>query len=329
MINCKNCGKNFRSNQDFFKHLHSNKCNSRRITKKNENDNLLSFCEKTEKKENPKIYTCKYCKRTYKYKSNHSRHLQTCQDRHALEHILFNQNFTIDEFLKIRDSLHDNMSKTVKNENKNIKKNEKNVNLSINQEIKNTNIIHNHNNLTNNINTTNNNLAILVNSQIIKNINPFGKENYEYILDNEDLCLKILKKMDYGINSLFFAIYNEEQNRNFYKAYTTKKTIAVLTHDLNISHNKYDYIIDIVFAKIHSIFCKIFVKYCHMLTKQEEDRIKVILDNYNDHGIIKSGNKNSFDNYLDYMSKDNKELITGYLMQKGLLKNGEKPMLGI
>ena len=65
------------------------------------------------------------------------------------------------------------------------------------------------NNLTNNINTTNNNLAILVNSQIIKNINPFGKENYEYILDNEDLCLKILKKMDYGINSLFFAIYNE------------------------------------------------------------------------------------------------------------------------
>ena len=64
MINCKNCGKNFRSNQDFFKHLHSNKCNSRRITKKNENDNLLSFCEKTEKKENPKIYTCKYCKRT-------------------------------------------------------------------------------------------------------------------------------------------------------------------------------------------------------------------------------------------------------------------------
>ena len=29
------------------------------------------------------------------------------------------------------------------------------------------------------------------------------------------------------------------------------------------------------------------------------------------------------------MSKDNKELITGYLMQKGMLKNGEKPMLGI
>lgn len=329
MIICKNCGKKFRSNKEFCDHLNSNRCKCRRITEKNQNDNLLSFSEKTEKKENPKLYVCKYCKRTYKHKSNHSRHLQTCQDKQALEHILFNQNFTIDEFIKLRDSLQDNASKTVKNGKKNDKKNAKKVNFAINQEIKNTNIIHNHNNLTNNINTTNNNLNILVHSQIIKNINPFGKENYEYILDNEDLCLKILKKMDYGINSLFFAIYNEEQNRNFYKAYTTKKTIAILTNDLNISHNKYDYIIDIVFAKIHSIFCKIFVKYCHMLNKKEENRIKVILDNYNDHGIIKSGNKNSFDNYLDYMSKDNRDLITGYLMQKGLIKNGEKPMLGI
>ena len=194
MIKCKNCEKTFRSNKEFFKHLHCNRCNTRTIVTKKKNDNLLSFSDIKKNPEIPEKYICKYCKRTYTYKSNHSRHLHICQDKQALEHILFNQNFTIDEFLKLRDSLQNNIGKVVKNDKKKNKKNGKNVNFSINQEIQNTNIIHNHNNLTNNINTTNNNLAILVNSPIIKNINPFGKENYEYILDNEDLCLKILKK---------------------------------------------------------------------------------------------------------------------------------------
>ena len=77
--------------------------------------------------------------------------------------------------------------------------------------------------INNNINNGNIN-NIQINNTIIK-INAFGHESYEQILNDKDVSVKILKKLNYGVNSLFFTIYNEEQNRNFYKAYSGRRTI--------------------------------------------------------------------------------------------------------
>ena len=164
-----------------------------------------------------------YCKSNYSHKSSLSRHIKNCKEKLALEHILGNnlkqQNMSLDEFIKMRDSM--------ENENTN--------------NIENKITINNITNLTNNIQINNhkNNFSI----------NPFGKESYDHIINDKELCMEVLKAMDNGVNKLFLEIYNKEENRNFYKLYNKK--IATLNKNYRINQNNYEYIVELIFNKMH------------------------------------------------------------------------------
>ena len=175
MILCKFCNKKFDTPSKYFKHLHQKRCNSRSTGIKMENANRLAYSEP--KKNEIKNYVCMYCKSNYSHKSSLSRHIKNCKEKLALEHILGNnlkqQNMSLDEFIKMRDSM--------ENENTN--------------NIENTITINNITNLTNNIQINNhkNNFSI----------NPFGKESYDHIINDKELCMEVLKAMDNGVNKLF------------------------------------------------------------------------------------------------------------------------------
>ena len=161
----------------------------------------------------------------------------------------------------------------------------------------------------------------------LPDIYPFGKETFDLILQDRELALMILRKLDYGVNCLFFETYNLEKNRNIYLPYKNRDTIATLEPTMKIKHNKYCHIVDIVFARIHRIYSKLYDKYESELTERERRIVGRIIENYNSNGIAKPGNHDAFTSYLDYMSKDNERLIHNYLAEKQGLKPGDKPLL--
>ena len=293
MLSCKYCNKIFQKPSNYNNHLltlsHKNK--TTHFLKENNNLQL----NKTKKK----TYICKYCNHIYKHSNNLCRHIKSCKDKAALEHILNGQNIDMDAFLKLRKQKHDEKLGIIPNNINNGK-------------------------IINNIQINNNN-----NIQNIIKINAFGNESYDQILNDKDISVKILKKLNYGVNSLFFTIYNEEQNRNFYKAYSGRRTIATLSNDLTIKHTRYNYIIDTIFCKMNNVYYEMFEKYKDELNEKESKIVERIIDNYDTHGLTSTCNKDSFNNYLDYMSKDNKELIHNYLVVKGIIKENDKLLLGM
>lgn len=299
MTFCKFCKKKFDSPSKYFKHFHQNKCNYHTIGMKKPDANRVSIFEQKKKSENNLI--CMYCKNVYSHKSSLSRHVKKCKEKLALEHILGNdlkqQNMSLDEFINWRDSM-------------------ENVNNKQDTNIENKITINNITNLTNNIQINNNNLSI----------NPFGKESYDHIINDKELCMEVLKAMDNGVNKLFLEIYNKEENRNFYKLYNKK--IATLNKNYRINQNDYEYIIELIFNKMHDIYNKIYVQQIDECNEKVKTIIKKNMASYNRHGV-KSSHKITLDNYLNYMSKENKEQITKYLEDKGIIKKGDKPMLDI
>lgn len=300
MIFCKLCNKKFDTPSKYFKHLHQNKCKNRTIGIKSENANrLASFSEKNDK---PNCYVCMYCKNIYSHKSSLSRHVKKCKEKEALQHILGNnlkeKNMSLDEFIKWRDTMENENDNTIKN------------NITINN-------ITNLTNLTNNIQINNNNVLI----------NPFGKESYDHIINDKELCMEVLKAMDNGVNKLFLEIYNKEENRNFYKL-NNKKKIATLNKNYRINQNDYEYIVELIFNKMHDIYNKIYLKQMDECSEKIKSIIEKNMSAFNRYGI-KSSHKITLDNYLNYMSKENKDQITKYLEDKGIIKKGEKPMLDI
>lgn len=298
MILCKFCNKKFDTPAKYFKHLHQNRCNSRSTGIKIQNANQLAYSEP--KKTEIKNYVCMYCKSNYSHKSSLSRHIKKCKEKLALEHILGNnlkqQNMSLDEFITMRDSM--------ENENSN--------------NVENTITINNITNLTNNIQINNNKNNF--------SINPFGKESYDHIINDKDLCMEVLKAMDNGVNKLFLEIYNKEENRNFYKLYNKK--IATLNKNYRINQNNYEYIVELIFNKMHDIYNKIYLKQINECNEKVKSAIEKNMISFNKYGI-KSSHKITMDNYLSYMSKENKDQITKYLEDKGIIKKGDKPMLDI
>ena len=330
MINCKFCQKKFGSVSKFERHIRLNKCNNNSVAKKkkdgNKKDKSYQCIVKHEKKDlQPstldninfnklnlknnnsnsiiqssnvitKIHQCKYCNKIYKYPSGLSRHVKNCVDKKALEHFLGDKlkekNMSLDEFIELRD-MHQNNHQV------------------ITQQVINNNVINN--------NTTN----VQINM-----INPFGKENVEHILKNKDLCMQILKKMDNGVNKLFLEVYNKDENRNFYKIDKTGKKIATLTKENRINHNEYEYVIEHIFSRMHSLYNKISENLKSICTNKVNSCISNNMHKHEISGLINS-NKKTFDDYLNYMSKMNEDLITNMLVDNGYITPQGIPQLDV
>tara|TARA_B100000902_G_scaffold399865_1_gene473120 strand:- start:1600 stop:2775 length:1176 start_codon:yes stop_codon:yes gene_type:complete len=249
------------------------------------------------KKMTNKIHQCKYCNKIYKYASGLSRHVKSCQDKKALEHFLGDKlkakNMSLDEFIEIRD-MHQSKQNQV-----------------ITQQVINNNVINN--------NTTN----VQINM-----INPFGKENVEHILKNKDLCMQILKKMDNGVNKLFLEVYNKDENRNFYKLDKTGKKIATLTKENRINHNEYEFVIEHIFSRMHNLYNKISENLKSICTDKVNSCISKNMHKHEKSGVANS-NKKTFNDYLNYMSKMNEELITNMLLDNGYISSNGVPQLDV
>ena len=282
----------------FDNNLMQHQSNSNLIQNQN-NNNLINRHSNNNLVHNnntSKVFCCKYCDKEYKYASGLSRHIKTCIDKKALEHFLGpklkEKNMSLDEFIELRDMPH-------------------NKNKVVTQQVINNNIINN--------NTTN----VQINM-----INPFGKENVEHILSNHDLCLQILKKMDNGVNKLFLEVYNKDENRNFYKLDKSGKKIATLTKENRINHNEYEYVIEKIFTRMHTLYNKISENLKSICTDKVNSCISKNMHKHEKKGILNS-NKKTFDDYLNYMSKMNEELITNMLIDNGIIAAESLPKLDV
>ncbi len=286
------------------------------------NNELIKNNNKITKYNNNGMYfECKYCNKPYKHKSSLSRHVKNCQDKKALEHLLGEklrkQNMTLEEFIELRNSKQLNaqiFNNNHCNHHYNFNKDSHN---NINN---NNNIITNNNTIMNTNNTINNNIQINM-------INPFGNENVEHILNNKELCMNILKKMDNGVNKLFLEVYNKDENRNFYKV-DKKNKIATLTKENRINHNDYTYITEQIFNRMHNLYNKISENLKNICDDKIKDCIVKNMNYYNRSGL-KFSNKKTFDDYMDYMSKMNEELITNMLIDNGIITEKGIPMLDV
>lgn len=312
MIFCNYCNKNFKSPADFRRHLHSKCVGSPSSRKKTKNANFLSKMDVVDKvkiEENETLFECKYCNKKYKHKSSHSRHIKTCVDKKALEYFLGDKleknNLSLDDFIKFRDGKQCTQNTQIIN------------NITNLNNIQQNNILQNNNIHQNNI--MHNNFFM---------VNPFGHENFEHILNDEKLCLDILNKTDNGVNKLFLEVFNKNENRNFYKVDKSKNKIATLNVNNRIKHNDYDYVSELIFTRMHSLYNKI----SENLKNICDDKIKRCISNnikhYNKSGI-KSSNKMVLDNYLDYMSKINEKIITKMLIENGIINHNDVPKLDV
>jgi len=286
---------------------------------------------KPESEGGPKMYECVYCNQPFKHASSRCRHSGKCTKKASVEKYLAENNMTIDEYIKFR-----NITGLIIGP-KQLSGSSQPTNID-NSTTNNHNINNTNSGNTNSGNTYNNNMDIKIDLSThntlnvgtinaIPDINPFGKETFDHILHDRELSLMILRKLDYGVNCLFFETYNLEKNRNIYLPYKNRNVIATLEPNMKIKHNQFTHIVDIVFARIHSIYSKLYNKYESELTERERRIVGRIIENYNSHGIAKPGNHAAFTSYLDFMSKDNERLIINYLVEKHGLKPGEKPLL--
>jgi len=278
----------------------------------------------------PKMYACDYCNQLFKHHSSRHRHTAVCKKKDSIEKFLAENNMTLEEFIKFRSTT--NMVVSNRHASSQAACIDNSVtNNNTNSGNTNSGNVNSGNTYTNNmdikIDLSTHNTLNLTTGNALSDINPFGKETFDHILQDRELGLMILRKLDYGVNCLFFETYNLEKNRNIYLPYKHRDTVATLEPTLKIKHNKYSHIVDIVFSRIHRIYSKLYDKYESELTERERRIVGRIIENYNEHGIAKPGNHDAFTSYLDYMSKDNERLIHNYLTEKHGLKPGDKPLL--
>ena len=118
------------------------------------------------------------------------------------------------------------------------------------------------------------------------------------------------------------------KTRNFYKVDKSKNKIATLTKENRINHNDYQYMTEQIFNRMHNLYNKISENLKNICDDKIKDCIAKNMNYYNRSGL-KFSNKKTFDDYLDYMSKMNEELITNMLIDNGIITESGVPMLDV
>ena len=106
------------------------------------------------------------------------------------------------------------------------------------------------------------------------------------------------------------------------------KKIATLTKENRINHNEYDYVIEKIFTRMHTLYNKISENLKSICTDKVNSCISKNMHKHEKKGILNS-NKKTFDDYLNYMSKMNEELITNMLIDNGIIAAESLPKLDV
>ena len=257
--------------------------------------------------------TCTNCKHVFKYPSILKKHLQTSihclKSDEDISNLFNNSNNTCNICNKnfIRK---DNYNRHINSCTNNLviltkpikpKKHNRNINTQIN--INNTNNTNNTNNVT-----INNNLVV------IQHIYPFGFEKLPNISKEE--MKKLLLSGDKGVIEIIKLVYEQDENKNFYKINLKNNNISYLNDKYKLDICQENEMKDTLFKNCISLPNDMLVICKDILSTQE-----ILYINFHNKSITEkikeeiydNGLKNIINTQLIYNSKSTKQNIDKYL----------------
>ena len=108
----------------------------------------------------------------------------------------------------------------------------------------------------------------------------------------------------------------------------TISLISPTTKENRINHSEYEYVIEKIFTRMHTLYNKISENLKSICTDKVNSCISKNMHKHEKKGILNS-NKKTFDDYLNYMSKMNEELITNMLIDNGIIAAESLPKLDV
>ena len=193
LYKCNNCNYSTNRKSNFLSHINRRSP----CVKENLDDASLEFSDSTLSKDG-KIFKCDKCNKEFSTKWNLKRHLGSCNniDNGTLKCEICQIEFT-----------------SVRSKNKH-KRTVACIPIHLQNNINNNvNNITNHNTTTNNNNNHNNTLNI-TNNNIQNNIvvNAFGKENYDYLLDENHRLKKIIENKDAFMQKMITLVHFDKEH---------------------------------------------------------------------------------------------------------------------
>ena len=187
--------------------------NDRENDIKNDNKNENENENENETKE--KKYNCQYCNKGYKLKDSLYKHINQLRCTKIPKK---DKNRII---LRKKNKI---LIKKVEQEKSLIQMSHCNINSN------------------NTINNTNNSNNKIINNNLHIKINPFGKENTEFLTRKEKM--KIINKCYMGVPALIKTIHDRPENRNFFIKNINSKVMAYLDENNEVVYNDYNSICD-------------------------------------------------------------------------------------
>ena len=271
---------NNHSNNNHSNNNHSNHSNDNNDTNHNNSNN--------------EINKCNFCKKNYKRKDNYVKHIN---NSNCSEHYTKQNNLQLQIQETLVNLTAENLEKFLKQGDKLLKDQNKQININ------------------NNINTINN---VTINNNLIINnilhISPFGFEKLPSISKEE--MKKLLIAGEKGVIEIIKLVYEQDENKNFYKINMNTNNISYLNDKYKLGICQENEMKDTLYKNCISLPNEMMVICKDILSTQE-----ILFINYNNKNItdkIKveiydNGLKNIINTQLIYNSKFTKQNIDKYL----------------
>ena len=239
------------------------------------------------------INKCNFCKKNYKRKDNYTKHIN---NSNCSEHYVKQNNLQLQIQEKLVNLTAENLEKFLRQGDKLLKEQNKHIN--------NTQI-----NINNNV-TINNNLII----NNILHISPFGFEKLPSISKEE--MKKLLLAGEKGVIEIIKLVYEQDENKNFYKINMNNNNISYLNDKYKLGICQENEMKDTLYKNCISLPNEMMVICKDILSTQE-----ILFINYNNKNITdkikeeiyENGLKNIINTQLIYNSKSTKQNIDKYL----------------
>ena len=296
---CPTCKSEFKYPSFLKKHLETTiHCKKTHI----EINNIMSSIKSNEinNYNNNEVNKCNFCNKNFKRKDNYIKHVKNSICK---EHYIKKDNLQLDIQEKLVNLTEENLEKFLKHGEKLLKEQIKQINST---QINSTQI---------NINNINNNVTI--NNLIINNIQhiyPFGFEKLPNISKEE--MKKLLLAGDKGVIEIIRLVYEQDENKNFYKINMNTNNISYLNDKYKLDICQENEMKDTLYKNCISLPSEMIVICKDILSTQE-----ILFINYNNRNIIEkikeeiydNGLKNIINTQLIYNSKSTKQNIDKYL----------------